>query len=330
MAGGGAKVVLQAIFGNGFITVLKFIGWFISQSPSLLAEAIHSAADTFNQILLLIGMKQSRKVATRDFPRGHGTSSYLWNLVSAVGVFFIGFGVTFYHGMHSLLAGHYEVGPLSWLTLAILVIAFSIEFYVLIGAYKEVEKQREGRSYLEFFHESDDPTVLAVLLEDGVAVLGVLLAFCGIILGQVFQSALFDIFASIGIALLLGFMAVALAFINGKLLIGKSLSSLKEEEIKAFLKSLPEVEHVEKLSTIVIGAGKVRLSVEVELCGEKIVDLSKLKLDAERIGTNDDAYKVLLKTSERMVRKTGRIINEIEAKIQSEFKEIVIVDFEIN
>ena len=79
-----------------------------------------------------------------------------------------------------------------------------------------------------------------------------------------------------------------------------------------------------------IGAGKVRLSVEVELCGEKVVDLSKLKQDAERIANHGDAYKVLLKTSERMVRKTGRTINEIEAKIQSEFNEITIVDFEIN
>ena len=330
MATGGTKVVVQAISGNFFITIIKFIGWFVSHSPSLLAEAIHSAADTSNQILLLIGMKQSQKQASRDYPRGHGSSSYMWNLISAVGVFFIGFGVTFYHGIHSLLSGHYESGTISWIAITVLVVAFIIEFYVLIGAYKEVKSQKKDLSYLEFFHESDDPTVLAVLLEDGVAVLGVLLALTGILLGQVFQTALFDIGASIAISLLLGFMAIALAFINGKLLIGRSLSLEKEDQIKSFVFNLPEVESIEKIQTIVLGASRVRLSLEIELCGESIIDKNALNADAKKLASGDEPIKVLTKTSTRMVRATGKTINEIEALIYNEFPEVKMIDFEIN
>jgi zinc transporter 9 len=106
MAGSGVKVVIAAVAGNSFITVIKFIGWFFSRSPSLLAESIHSLADTFNQILLLIGMNQSHKKATRDLPTGSGNARYLWNLISAVGIFFLGFGITAYHGLHALFEGH--------------------------------------------------------------------------------------------------------------------------------------------------------------------------------------------------------------------------------
>ena len=92
MAGSGIKIVVSAIAGNSFITVIKFIGWFFSQSPSLLAEAIHSVADTLNQILLLIGLKQSEAESSREHPLGVGEARYLWNLISAVGIFFLGFG----------------------------------------------------------------------------------------------------------------------------------------------------------------------------------------------------------------------------------------------
>jgi zinc transporter 9 len=330
MAGSGTKVVVQAIAGNSFITVIKFIGWFFSMSPSLLAEAIHSFADTLNQILLLVGLKQSNTQATREHPTGTGGARYLWNLISAVGIFFIGFGVTFYHGIHSLMAGHYEVGPVSYLGIGVLIVSLIVEAYVLKQAHVEVKKQKGNKSYLTFFKESDDPTLVAILLEDGVAVLGVLFALMGIGLGQIFQSALFDIFASIGIALLLGFMAVALAFINSKLLIGKSLTIHKESVIKTYIEELDEIKHIENLSTKITGAGQVRLSLEIELNAQSIIDPNVLEDDVTKIESGESAHKVILKSNERILRSAGMAINNLELKIQKEFPEINIIDFELN
>jgi len=330
LVGSNLKVIVSAILGNLFITIMKFVAWGISLSPSMLAEAIHSAADTLNQILLLIGQKQSKRLASRFHPRGFGSSSYLWNLISAVGIFFIGFGVTFYHGLHSLLSPDHSPSELSYIVLGVLLLSIIIEGYVFLSAYKEIKKHKKGLSYLEYFHETDDPSLLAVLLEDGVAVLGLLLALVGICLGHYFQSPYFDIVAAILISLLLGFMAIALAFLNGKLLIGKSISLIREEELKAFIERLPEVLKIEKFSTLVIGSSQVRLTMEIELNGEYLIDHPALVQDSHKIADGIEVLKVLIRTSERMVRITGNAINSIEAKILKQFPEVSIIDIEIN
>jgi zinc transporter 9 len=328
MAGGGAKVVIQAISGNSFITVIKTIGYMVSGSPSLMAEAVHSLADTLNQILLLIGLKQSQKEKSQEYSTGTGTARYVWNLVSAVGIFFLGFGVTFYHGMHALFSDH---GPseFSWLGVGILIVSLIIEGWVLLQAYKEVDSTRGNMSFVQFFKESDDPTTIAILLEDGVAVLGVILALLGIILGHIFGSAYFDIAASLLIATLMAFMAIALGIVNGKLLLGKSLTIAKEKEIKNYVEGLTEVESISVFNTKIMGAGQIRLTLNVELFGESVIDKNSFQNDLDQIKSGEQVEKVLTKSNTRMVRLTGRKIKELEHKIQAQFPEIDVIDFEI-
>ena len=103
---GSVKVVLTAAVVNFFVTLAKSVGWMYSMSPSMLAEAIHSFADTPNQLLVYLGIRISRKGPTREYPAGYGQARYLWNLISASGIFFIGFGVTVYHGVSSLVNPH--------------------------------------------------------------------------------------------------------------------------------------------------------------------------------------------------------------------------------
>lgn len=329
-AAGGTKVILQAVSGNAFITILKFIGFFLTGSPSIMAEAVHSLADTFNQILLFIGIKQSESKTTSHYSTGMGNARYVWNLVSAVGIFFIGFGVTFYHGMHSLLSSHHEAAPISWMAISILIVSFIIEFAVFRGALKEIKNQKGSMTLLEYFKESDDPTILAVLLEDGVAVIGVVLALIGLGLGQLTGQNYFDSIISIVISFLMAFLAISLGITNGKLLIGKRVSLAQESEIKAFIDGLPQVQKVDKINTEIIGSGKVRLAVEVELYGERIIDLKTLERDVEELRHCDSPIKVLLKSNERVIRVIGNQINEMEMKIQNRFPEIVIIDLEIN
>ena len=327
---GGTKVILQAVGGNAFITVIKFIGFSLTGSPSMMAEGVHSLADTFNQILLFIGIKQSEVSPSRDFSTGMGNARYVWNLVSAVGIFFIGFGVTFYHGMHSLFSDHHESAPVSWVAILILVVSFSIEFWVLMGAYKEINLQRGKLSLLEFFKESDDPTVIAVLMEDGVAVLGVVLALIGLLLGHITGQNYFDAAISIVISFLMAFLAITLGITNGKLLIGRRVSISQESEIKRYIESLPQVQKIVKLNSKIIGSSQVRLAVEVELYGEQLIDLKSLERDVAELRQTDNPTKVLLKSNERIIRVIGNHINDMEMKIQEKFPEIVIIDLEIS
>ena len=158
-----------------------------------------------------------------------------------------------------------------------------------------MNSNRGDLSFIQFFKESDDPTTIAILLEDGVAVLGVILALCGIILGHVFNSPYFDIAASLLIATLLAFMAIALGIINGKLLLGKSLTIAKEEEIKGFVKNLSEVESLSSFSTKIIGAGQIRLSLNVELHEESLIDRESFQSDLDQIKSGEQGEKVLTK-----------------------------------
>ncbi|MBT4792518.1 MAG: hypothetical protein HON90_13180, partial [Halobacteriovoraceae bacterium] len=183
--------------------------------------------------------------------------------------------------------------------------------------------------YIEFLKESDDPTLIAVLLEDGVAVLGVSLAMLGIGLGQIFNSVLFDIFASLGIAFLLGLMAVLLAFINGKLLIGRSTSIHKEEEIELFIQNQAEIKSVLLLKTQILGAGSIRLSVEVELNSSELIQSVDIKEVLKKLATEEDQFKILYKSSERMIRLTAKIVAQLELKIQENFPEVSLIDLEI-
>ena len=330
MAGSGQKVIVMAIVGNGLITILKFVAWFFSKSPSLLAEGVHSFADTTNQILLLVGLKHSQFKPNKDFPLGHGEARYLWNLISAVGVFFIGFGVTAYHAVHALVIGDFTPTGISYLGIGVLLVSLIVEGFVLKHAWNEVKLQKKSKSLWQFFKDSDDPTVLAILLEDGVAVLGLFLALLGIFLGQIFQNTIFDIMASLFIALLLGFMAVLLGMMNGKLLIGKSVSQDRLSFIREFIHSLSYVSEIKRLETQIIGAGSVRLSMEITLAEEKILTRAQLEHERDRIVSGEETMKVLHGFQRRVLRSTGHAINVIEKEITTEFPEIRVIDLELD
>lgn len=325
------RAVLFAIGGNAIVTVAKFLGWLISRSPSMLAESIHSLADTANQVLLLIGIRHGTGRPTKEFPFGKGRARYIWNLISAVGIFFLGFGFTTWHGVEQLLAAQstdaiYE-GPLP---LAILVLALAIESYTFFVALRGVNEARGETGFWEFVRHGDDPTGVAVLLEDSIAVLGVVTAFVGIMLSRHLQSPVPDAIASIAIGCLLGIMAVTLAVANARILMGASVGQDREQEIREYLESLPAIERVTSLKTAVMAPGNVRLAAEIEFHGSTFIDRHMIERDAERIRDGEDPTPVLFETAERMVRVMGREINRLEAQIRQEFPEVTYIDLEVN
>lgn len=325
------RPVIFAILGNGLVTVGKFLGWMLNHSPSMLAEGVHSLADTLNQVLLLVGIGHGRGRPTKEFPFGKGRARYIWNLVSAVGIFFVGFGFTTWHGISQLIAAS-PTDPVhdSTLPMLILVISFLIEGYTLIIAFRGVTAARGEMPFWEFVRKGDDPTGVAVLLEDSIAVLGVVTAFVGIGLSKYLQSPLPDAIASIVIGFLLGIMAVVLAIANGRILMGVATDPVRELEIKEYLESLPAIERVTNIKTAVLAPGSVRLAAEIEFHGSTFIDRHVIERDAERIRDGEDPTPVLYETAERMVRVMGREINLLEIQIRKQFPEVTYIDLEVN
>ena len=297
----------------------------------MLAETIHSLADVCNQFLLYVGIKHgSSSQPTKMYPFGKGQARYVWNLISAIGIFFVGFGVTTYHGLSQLISpgDHQTDDPL--VLILVLVFAFVVEGYSLLVAVGSVRELKDDRSFFEFVRHGDDPTTIGVLFEDGIAVLGVVVALVGIILSHYTGSHVPDAIASILIGFLLGIMAVVLAILNGRILMGVSAGADLETEIREFVESDEKVERVTSIKTAVLAPGRLRLSLEVEFHGGILIDREVINRDAEKIRDGEDPAYILFETSERMVRLVGRTINQLEAKIHKEFPEVVLIDLEVN
>lgn len=208
--------VKLSIATNTAIALSKGFGWFVTASPTLFAETVHSLADVGNQVLLHVGEVRSHRGPDREHPFGRGQESYFWALVSAVSVFFVGAGVNIYHGIHALLTpeGGEPFGPL---VLGLLLFALVLESFTFVMAWRELGGLRALRGNLT------NTTVLAVLLEDAVALIGIVLT---LVVGGVSYwlgpHPRFDAAVAIGVGVLLGLMALFLAALNRRLLIDTS------------------------------------------------------------------------------------------------------------
>ena len=324
---GSVKVVVTAIVVNFFVTLAKSVGWFFSPNPSMLAEAIHSFADTANQSLVYLGITISKKAATREFPTGYGQARYLWNLISASGIFFIGFGVTVYHGVTALISPHHDE-PVSYgLGIGILIFAFIVEGYALIIAYKEVSLSKGSKPLIIFLRESDDPTSIGVLLEDSIAVLGVLLALIGMAMSYTFHTHIPDAIASILIGVLLGFLAVVIAYANGRLLINKSVGIGDEKEIREFILQLASVNDITVFKTEILAPDQVKLSIEIDFNSQFIEEEINGDIPDLNKKSIDDTVQKIIHTS---IQSVGSAINDMEKQIQDRFPDIKYIDLEIN
>ena len=215
------RAVVIAIVGNFSVMCAKFIAFFATGSGALFSEGVHTFADLLNQILLLIGIKRSTHNADDKFAYGYAAERYVWALISAVGIFFLGCGVTMYHGISSLLHEHEPLSHLGW-AVGVLIISFIIEFYVLIVAVRSVKQAADGKPLFKYMKDEADPAIVAVVLEDSAACLGVLIALAAIALTHLTGHQYWDAVGSITIGILLGLIAFWLIQRNRSILIGES------------------------------------------------------------------------------------------------------------
>lgn len=279
MSHGSLKAVITAVVGNGIVTVAKFTGFAFSGSSALLAEAVHSLADTLNQSLLWLGIVRSTRAADASHQLGYGQERYFWNLVSAVTIFFVGCAYTINHAVGQLQHGH--TPEISVLAFGILGLAFVIEGYSFFVAMREFRKQckEAGKSFWRYFAETRDPTTLAVLIEDSAAILGLLLAAIGMALSAYTGSAIFDGIAAILIGILMGGLAFFLATSNRKYLLNRSDETLNTFAENAW-RNMPTVQDVHHVRSVVLSPEKSLLVAEVELREEALfANMSQPEVD---------------------------------------------------
>jgi len=278
MSDGSSKAVVTAIFGNSIVTVAKFIGFAFSGSSALLAEAVHSLADTANQCLLYLGLKRSMRKADTHHHFGYGQERYFWNLISAVTIFFLGCAYTIMHAVEQIQHGH--TPEISWIPFMVIGIAFVVEGYSFFVALKEFLRQAKeaGKSFRQYLVETRDPTTLAVLIEDSVAMLGLVFALLGIGLSFWTGSAIFDGIAAICIGILMGILAYFLAATNRKYLLNHSDDEVNDVAAKLWRED-EQVQRVQRVNSIVLSPEETLLMAEIELREETIfADMSEAEI----------------------------------------------------
>jgi cation diffusion facilitator family transporter len=262
MASGSKVVVYAALFGNVAIAISKLVAASISGSSAMLAEAIHSIVDCGNEVLLLVGMRLSKKPADGRHPFGHGKEMYFWALMVAISIFAIGGGMSLWEGFEHLR--HPVPQHNLKLSLWVLAIAFVFEFASYIVGYREVKKRlREGETLLQYVRRSKDPATFTVVLEDLAALAGLVIAFTALWLGDVLKNPYFDGGASMLIGLLLIAVAILLTQETKGLLVGESADPVRVEKIRRAVLSDSMVLSVGELLTMQMGPQEVLVNIEV-------------------------------------------------------------------
>lgn len=312
MSHGSAKAVIAALIGNSLVSVAKFIGFMISGSSALLAEAVHSLADTANQALLYLGLRRSLRLADSEHHFGYGQERYFWNLVSAVSIFFLGCVYTLMHAAAQLRIDH--APEFSLLPFLIIGFAFIVEgssFYVALTEFNR-QCREAGKDFRSYLAETRDPTTLAVVIEDAVAVFGLVLALTGMALAAWTGSAIFDGIAAICIGLLMGALAFFLAASNRKYLLNRS-----DDEVNRIATRLwqadEQVQSVLRVNSIVLSPEETLLMAELELREEAIfADMSKDEItQAIRFMHKlDDIRRSLEEDVSRIAPEAGQIFIE--------------------
>lgn len=217
------RVLVIALAANVGIAVAKFVAAAMTGSSSMLTEGVHSLVDSANQLLLMHGQRRAAKPADAKHPAGYGRELYFWSFVVALLVFALGAGVSVYEGILHILTPEPAMSPL--IAYVVLAIAFALEAGSTVAAYRDFDGARDGKSWMQALTDTKDATTVIVLLENGAAMAGILVAALGLGVAQVTGDPRYDGIASVVIGLLLGVVAIFLARESMGLLIGEAADS---------------------------------------------------------------------------------------------------------
>ena len=279
-ASGGGKAIIAAFLANMGIAVAKFIAWAVSGSASMLAEAIHSLADSGNQLLLLLGGRMSRRRADADHPFGYGRERYVYAFVVSIILFSVGGLFSIYEGVDKLTHPH-ELENF-WVPIAVLVIAIVLESLSLRTAVKESNHVRtKGQSWVSFVRHAKAPELPVVLLEDIAALTGLFFALFGVGLTAITGNSLFDAIGTLMIGTLLIIVAIVLGIETKSLLVGEGATAGDQEQIVAAIENGPEVEKLIHIKTLYLGPDELLVAAKLGFAGDR--PLAEVAADIDRI-----------------------------------------------
>lgn len=270
MAGGGSpmKAILYAFLANLGIAIAKLVGFFVTGSSSMLAETIHSFADTTNQVLLALGIKQSAREPDAEHPLGYGKATYFWSFIVALMLFSLGGLFSLYEGYHKLA----EPGPVEngWIALVILALAIVLEGLSMWGCMREIKKIRGARKLWPWLKTSRHSELVVVFGEDFGALVGLVLAFVFLSIAVITGNGAFDAYGSMAIGVVLLFVAMFVAVRVQSLLLGQSAEPELQAAIEDVIAGDADIVTVYNVITLQMGpqvvlAAKVRLNRELSI-----------------------------------------------------------------
>jgi cation diffusion facilitator family transporter len=255
-------VIYAALAGNLLVAATKFAAAAFTGSAAMLSEAIHSTVDSGNQMLLLLGLNRAAQPANARHPFGHGLQLYFWTFVVAVLIFGVGAGVSFVEGMSKIRTPHPVENP--WVNYLVLGLALVFEGAVWIVALRAFRQVKGKLSWLRAVRQSKDPTVFTVLFEDTAAVLGLLVALIGLLLGQFLDMPVLDGVASLLIGIILAGTAAFLAFECQSLLTGEGVSPEVQASIHAIAAAEPAVARPNEILSMHFGPEDVLVALSLD------------------------------------------------------------------
>lgn len=262
MATSSRKVIYAALAGNCLIAITKVIAAFMTGSSAMLSEAIHSGADTGNEILLLYGLRRAKLPADNEFPFGHGKEIYFWSFVVAIVLFAGGAGISVYKGIDHLIS------PVpvkhSYVSYGVIGLAFLFEGTSWYIAQQEFSRSKGAWGYIQAVHRGKDPSIFVVLLEDSAAIIGLVVAFTGILLSHITGSPAYDAAAAVIIGLILAGTAILLASETKSLLIGESANKEVVQGIRDIACSCKEIKQVNEVLTVHMGPDFILANISVD------------------------------------------------------------------
>ena len=262
MAEESRTAVYAAFAGNVAIAVSKFIAFGFTRSTAMLTEAIHSLVDTGNQGLLLLGMRRASRPPDPGHPFGHGLELYFWSFVVALMVFTVGGVVSIYEGVQRIRAPEPIDRP--WINFLVLGAAFLFEGASFAVALRQQRKQWPGVRLLPFLKRSKDPGLFAVLLEDAAALIGLVIAFVGVLLAVLTGRPEIDGWASVAIGALLMVVAAFMANETRSLITGEAASPAVVAHIRELLQADPRVTEVVEVLSLHLGPQEILLGVTLD------------------------------------------------------------------
>jgi cation diffusion facilitator family transporter len=277
---GSTKAILAALVANAGIAAAKFVGFLITGSSSMLAESVHSVADTSNQGLLLFGQRQARKEATSLHQFGYGRSRYFYSFVVALVLFSLGAIFALYEGYHKISHPEPLVSPL--VAVVILAVAIGLETYSFRTAMVESRPLKGGSSWWQFIRRSRNPELPVVLLEDTGALIGLFFALLGVGFTMLTGDAIWDGIGTMMIGALLGVIAVILMVEMHSLLIGEGATVDECNAIEAALVATEHVDRVIHLRTQYLGPEEMLVGAKIALAaGTDLPTVARTIDDAE-------------------------------------------------